>query len=154
MASVASGYVTSSVGGLVLTFTDTGSYSLPIVTKTLTIYDANGAQLAQYNMSANLTQTYNVTQDQYLSFVLSVVDQTGTVPPATVNYDAVGIYTAIYLQAMTALGCCGSRNNYFTMFKAELCQVGSQRFALSGYGVNANTMIGRANTYVNSVIGQ
>lgn len=149
MASQASGNVTSSNGGLILTFTDSGNYGT-VTSRVLNIYDPNGVLLQTYNMGANLTQNYPVTADQYLSFVLTVIDNTGTFT-ATVNYLAEGIYIAAYLKRITALGCncdCHSRI-LCNLIAGERFLSAAERFALSGLGVAANSNIQAANVYVN-----
>lgn len=155
MSSVISGQVVPSAGGLVLTFQNTGSYSLPFVSQILSVNDADGNLLyGPFNMGQNLSQAVDITGDAYLSFVNVIQDQTGVLTPIPVNYEADGVYTATFLQDMVALGCCGSKNNFYTLMKAELNWVASQRFALSALGVNADTCITNANILANSITGQ
>jgi hypothetical protein len=153
MSVVCSGSVVSSIDGLTLTFTDTGTGYGTILGRTLTVNDADGNPLyPPFDMGLSIIQEVPVTQDQYLSFILVVVDDTGLYE-CTLNYFAEGIYLAAFLQAMVALGCCGSQNNFFTMFKAELLRAAGERYSLSANGVAANTCIAFANKLVNSITG-
>jgi len=148
MASFSSGTVTNSIGGTVLTFTDTGSYTAPIVSRSLQINDYNGNPLATINMGASLTAIYNITADQYITFILSVTDNTGVVPPATVNYLAQGFYTIAYLNAITQSGC-GCNGVFCNLDIAENFLKAAQRFGIAGNGVAAQSNILAGNVYAN-----
>lgn len=145
MASTASGTVTTNLAGTQLTFTDTGSYGT-VSSRTLTISNANGVVLVTANMGSQLTYVYNITADAYLTFVLTVIDNLGTVT-ATVNYVAFGYYSAAYLNKIAVSNCgCGDFEN---LEIAELFFTASQRFALAGLGVPSNSNIVAANVYIN-----
>lgn len=149
MASVASGEVIPTIGGLVLTYLDTGSYGT-IVSRTLNVLDANGNLVAgPINMGTNLSTEINITFDQWLQFICVVVDNTGTFT-ATVDYLAEGIYTQAFLNQMVSLGCQCQRNAFCDLFKAELSFVSAERYAVSGLGIPASQLILGANIYVNS----
>src|SRR5882762_5941073 len=98
MPSVSSGTVVqNNLTGSQLLFTDAGSYTAPISSRILTIYDAYGNLLNTVNMGALLTTVFTISADAFFQFIISVTDATGVVPPATIDYVATGFYTAAYL---------------------------------------------------------
>lgn len=149
MAVVCSGEVESSIGGLVLTFRDTGTGYGTIVSRTLTISDAYGIFVTSFSMGTNLTQAYDRTSDAYLQFVLVVVDNTGTYT-CQVNIDAQGIYIASFLNAMVATGCSCKSVNSCNLMKAELNIRASNYFSIPGLGPAAQYTLDAANIYVNA----
>ena len=133
--------ISQSSAGNVLTITDTGSYAT-VSSRTLTIYDPNGNVLSVIDMGSSLTTTYDISLPQYLSFVLVVVDNTGSYS-TTVNYLANGIYLVAYVNVISQLGCscnCGSQQLIYADI-AELYNSSSLRLALGGFGVAANNAI-------------
>ena len=134
--------------GARLLFTDTGSYTAPVTSRVLTIFDANGNLLETYNMAANLTQEYDIAADAYLTFKLNVTDATGVIAPLVVNFLSAGFYTALYLLLMADSNCaCGC--NWKNIDIAEDFYKAAQRFTLAGAGVAANNNIVAANAYLN-----
>lgn len=144
--STASGSVSNNISGTLLTFTDTGSYGT-IISRTLVINDSNGVLLTTINMGANLTATYAITADAYLTFILTVVDNTGTFT-ATVNYLAYGIYIVSFLTKLANSGC-GCTGNFCNVDIAEIFLSEAQNFALFGIGPSSQANITAANVYIN-----
>jgi len=150
MGSIVSGKVSPSPGGTVLTFTNTGTYSLPFVSQVLTVYDCNGnVAYGPFNMGQNLTQTVNITADGWFSFVNVITDQTGALSPIPVNYLAEGIYIAAFLNRLVANGCNCMPQQFCTMFKAQLNEQAAEWFAIPGLGVASQSSITAANVYIN-----
>ena len=148
--SVQSGQIVASPGGKVLTFVNTGSYSLPFVSQILTVYNSVGqVAYGPFDMGQNLSQAVDITADGYLSFVNVITDQNGSIAPIPVNYDAIGIYQATYLNRLVSIGCGCQPGQFCTMFKAQLNLQASLWFAIPGLGVQAESTIVAANTYIN-----
>ena len=147
MASTASGKVTNSQDGKTLTYTDTGSYST-IISRILTIYDANGVLLNTINMGATLVSTFGITADGYYTFICTVVDNTGTFT-ATVNFLAENIYIAAMLSFLAGLGCCNGCIPE-NVFIADLYAGGAEDSGSFGFGPQAQQQITAANTLINS----
>ena len=130
--SAASGKITQTdLTGLNYLFTDTGSYTAPITSRTLNQYDDNGNLIATFDMGNNLTQAVAVTADGWNSFVLSVVDAVGGPYTATVNYLFEGIYTAAFLARMAASGCSCDNSKLWNLVKAEFNEVAAEAFTLN-----------------------
>lgn len=152
MSVVCTGTVAqNNATGTQLLFTDTGTGYGAIISRTLLVYDANGILLTPVpiNMGSVLTATLNIIVDQWLSFVLTVIDNTGTYT-CTVNFLAEGIYAFAFLNKMVGLGCGCKSHPFCNLFKAELSVVAAERFAISGLGVSATSMVTAANIYVNA----
>lgn len=150
MASTASLSIVSELGGKQLLCTDTGSYTAPVTSRTLTIYDANNVLIVQYIMNSATTQIFAVTADGYYIFVLAVTDATGVVPPATVNYYANGIYQALYTNTISQTGCgCDCDNNTLIYADiAEIYNIAGLRLAVGGFGPAAQNAITAANAII------
>jgi hypothetical protein len=151
MAIITSGTVTNSLVGTLLTFTDTTTgYSLPIISKTLTVFDAYGNQLTNppINMGSATVATFAISADAWYSFVMNVTDQAGTYQ-VTVNFLAENIYIASFLNAMVNTGCGCAPGMFCNLNKAELSISAAERFALAGSGAAADVLITSANVYVN-----
>lgn len=153
MASTPSGKVTSSQGGTVLTYLDTGSYGT-VSSRTLVIYDSNGVPVATFNMGASLSQTYNITADSYFSFVCTVADNVSGSPwIATVNYLAENICITTMVNAVSQLGCgcdCGSEKLTYIDI-SNIFRFCAESTALFGLGVSAQSLITAANTYISGI---
>lgn len=147
MASVASGIVTNNLAGDLLNFTDTGTYTAPIVSRSLQINDYQGNPLATINMGASLTANYPITADGYYIFILSVTDATGVVPPATINYLAIGFYTLAYdaIILPVACSCNCSEQTFKSLSHGELMLIGAQRSGIGQNAVNAQNQVIAAN---------
>lgn len=148
MASAASGIITNNLAGNLLTFTDTGSYQLPIVSKVLQVFDYTGTNLlATINMGAALTAAFAIITDGYYIFVLSVTDQGGVVPPATENYLAVGFYTLAFDAIITLVGCaCNvSKQTFYALVQGESFYSAAIRFGIGQNAVAAQNNITWAN---------
>lgn len=143
MALTVTGVVTSNPSGNTLTFTDTTTGVGTLVSRTLNIYNANGVLLTTINMGATLSTTYSITADQYLSFVETIIDNTGTYT-GTVNIVSDGFYWVANL-------------NMLVLFNPNFCNItislaflaAAQRYGLAGNGIAAQANIILANYYVN-----
>ena len=149
MAVVASGNVTQSANGNVLTFTDTSTGIGTLTSKTLVIYDSNGAILTTIAMGAGLTATYNITADLYMSFVMTIIDNTGTYP-FTYNFLSTTFYDTNLANIVAQMGCgCGTDNeNLIYADIGEIFKSAALRDALSALAVAAQSMITAANNYL------
>lgn len=148
--SAASATITNSLDGKTLTFNDTGSYGT-IISRSLQVNDFNGNPLSTINMGLTLTTPYGITADQWIQFVLTVVDNTGTFT-VTKNYLAEGIYTALFLNIMKQLGCsCNcSQEAFENLFIGEIFLMTAERFAIGSAPISAENNIVAANLYINS----
>ena len=149
MAVLVSGNVTNATNGLLLTFNDTTTgYTLPIVSKILTIYDAFGNVLGTINMGSTTVATFAITADAWYSFVMAVTDQTGPYT-LTVNFLAENIYIASFLNAMVNTGCGCQPGMFCNINKADLNLTAAERFSLAGNSSAADVTITAANVYIN-----
>jgi len=144
-----SGNVTQVAG--VLTFHDTSTISAPLTSKVLVVQDANGTTLATITMGSLTTATYTITSDQWLNFVMTLVDAAGS-HIVDVAYLSVYFYWQSKLNLTKALGCgCYSEKTYCKINQAnEFLETAEWYAPLVGYGILANTNIIAANTVINS----
>ncbi len=154
MASTCAITIAPSAGGKVLIINDIGSYSLPIISKILTVYGATPGQppLATFNMGSAISQEYNPAGDAYFAFALNVVDQTGVVPTGLKNILSEGVVIAAFLNRMVATGCSCATQKVWNLIKCRLNIFSAERFALSAFGVAADTCVTRANIYINAYL--
>ena len=151
--SVASGTISQTdLTGNNYLFTDTGTYSAPVTSRILTQYDPNGNLINTYNMGANLTQAIAVTADGWNSFKLNVTDNTGPLATFVLNYLFEGIFIAAALNTIAASDCGCGPSKPWSLLKGMFAEAGAEWSALGGLGVQANTLITRANIYINTVL--
>lgn len=147
--SVSSGTVVQySLDGSQLQFTDTGSYTPPIASRVLTMYDPLGNVLQTFNMGTSLTQIITISADGGYRFILAVTDSTGVVTPITIDYVAAGFYVAAYLNQFASTNC-GCEFNNCNMETAELFYNAALRFNLAGNLAAADANIKAANVFIN-----
>lgn len=149
MAVNLSGTISQSFDGTILTFTDTSSGISPVVSRTLTIEDANGNVLTTIPMGTSLTATYDITADAYFVFIEQISDGTN-IYTLTIAYLSTAFYENTYSNTIAQLGCdCNCGNEDLTYAdKAELFKAAALRFASGGFGVAANNEIIAANIYI------
>lgn len=140
MSVVVSGNVSQSASGNILTFTDTSSGIISLVSRTLQIYDQNGVLLTTINMGASLTATYNITSDGYFQFVETIVDNTGTYI-LTKNYLSTAFTDNVIVNTLTQLGCSCSLESFNFIDIAYFFRFAALRLALGGFGVSAQANI-------------
>lgn len=141
-----SGNVSQAYPGNQLTFTDT-STGLSVTSRNLVIKDANGTTLQTINMGNNLTATYNITKDVYLSFILTL---NGT-QSATVNFMSTMFYDVQALAVNSELTCGCSSKTCDTAMKAEYAKQRAITYYGFGQAVNAQKLMDAANTLIDSV---
>lgn len=150
MASIPSGKVTSSQGGTVLTYSDTGSYGT-VSSRILVISNSNGVPVATFNMGSSLTQNYTITADGYFSFVCTVVDNVSGSPwIAVVNFLAENICVTTLVNVVVQLGCgcnCGSEELTYSDITTTYIFCADSA-ALFGLGVAAQSLITAANIII------
>lgn len=149
MSVQVSGNMSQSPSGTVLTFTDTTTGIGALTSRTLQIFDPNSLLLDTVDMGASLTDTYDITQDQWLSFVETIVDNTGTYI-LTVNYLSTTFYQNAFANAIAAVPNV-TDDVFGTVWNLNLSQDNYQaalRFFIGGFGVAAQNMITQANFYV------
>jgi hypothetical protein len=138
----------SQLGGII-TFTDTSTISGSLVSRILIIKDPNDVVLATINMGVVLIATYTITSDQYLKFVETIVDGSGS-HTVEEDYMSVYFYVTQFLAIMKQLGCC--RN---TPVFNQLNEAGNYYDAANDYaltvdgGILANLNIIAANKVLN-----
>jgi len=143
MATTAS--ISQSSDGLTLTYTY--STTLTVTTASLSIYDSNGTLLTTIDMGTNLSTTYGITADVYLSFVLNV--NTGA-DIITTNY----ISTQFYKNAQAVLasvsnlpcGCIGTTCS--SLVKAREAINAATTYYAVGDSQNSQLMLNAADYYV------
>lgn len=143
MATTAS--ISQSSDGLTLTYTYVTD--LTPVTASLSIYDSNGTLLTTINMGTNLSTTYGITADVYLTFVLNVNTGAATV---TTNY----ISTQFYKNAQAQLasfsnlpcGCTGTACS--SLVKAREAINSATTYYAVGDAQNSQLMLNAADYYV------
>lgn len=153
MALTVTGNITSSipVAGLVtLTFTDTTEGVGTLVSRILTIYDDNGDMVDTINMGTNLTAQYQISQDVYLSFSETIIDNTGTYT-GIVNDTSTAFYNFTFPPLVAAiLNDCDTFGQIYNLTRAELYKDSAITFGTFGLGVNAQQNITQANFYLNT----
>lgn len=150
-ASVCSGTVTQSSNGEVLLFRDTGIYNAPVTSRVLNVYDNDGNLVQTISMGGTLTTSVNITTDVYYSFVLTVIDSTGTFT-CTVNFLSTAFFEIAFAPAIAAQDCpC---DDVFAVFynlnRANLFKEAAEIYAQRGVAQNAQANIDEANFYVNT----
>lgn len=152
MAIIVSGNVTPNTpvnGNLTLTFTDMSTGVGTLVSRILTIYNSNAVLVTTINMGATLTATYIVTTDQYLSFVETIVDNTGTYV-LTVNYLSTTFYQISFANTIAALpndfNCGSEQLTYIDI--SDLYAQAADRYALSALAPAAQNAINTANYFI------
>lgn len=146
MSTAIASVVQANLSGSELLWTDTGTYGT-IISRTLTVYDCNGNVLLTVELETALTYLYTITADAFYQFVAVIVDNTGTYT-STVDYVAIGFYTAAYLNAFNAAGC-GCNIPQCNLEIAENFYNAALRFNQASSFVAANSNIIAANVYVN-----
>ncbi len=155
MATVASGNVTAGVpvaGVVELTFTDTTTGITGLSSKTLVITDPLGTVLDTISMGAGTTATYDITSDQWLRWVLTVVDANGT-STATVDYVSIAFYQSVFapaVAALTNLETCNIFGQAQNLSLAELNKNAALDMAQFGQAVQSNALIIYANYLANT----
>jgi hypothetical protein len=101
-------------------------------------------------MGTSTSTFYNITADQYLTFVETIVDNTGSYV-LTINYLAQGIYAATFLNIIKDVGCtCNcSYETFMQLLIGELFLAAANRFAIAPASVSAQNNIVAANLYIN-----
>lgn len=148
MASVCKLSVTNSLDGKTITLTDIGSYTAPVTSRVVTVYDAFGNVLDVITFGASLTEPWNVPADAWYSFVLAVTDALGSYTN-TVNFLAENQYIASFLNTIAGSGCGCDPGMFCDMNKAELNFSAAERYALAGNSSAADKTITFANVYIN-----
>ena len=138
----------SQLGG-VITFTDTSTISGSLVSRVLVIKDPNDVVLATINMGAVLVATYTITSDQYLKFIETIVDGSGS-HVVEEDYMSVYFYTTQFLVIMKQLNCCRNKLVFNQLNEAGNYYDAANDYALTvGGGVLANLNIIAANRVLN-----
>lgn len=145
--STASGTVTQSAGGSVLTYRDTGTYGT-VSSRILVVYDPNGNILQTTPMGASLTASYDISIDQWLRFQCIVIDNTGTFT-ATVDYLSTAFYDNTYVNILAQLGCGCDLKQFNYIDISYFFRNAALRLALGGFAVAANLNVIAANAYIN-----
>jgi hypothetical protein len=149
MAVVLSGNISQNFSGTVMTFTDTSTGVGTLVSRILTIQNANDVVLDTIDMGASLTATYDITADAWFKFTEQIIDETGTYT-LTLTYLSTAFYENTFSNTIAQLGCdCNCGNEDLTYAdKGELFKAAALRFAAGGFGVAANNNIVAANIYI------
>lgn len=151
MASIVSiTVVQASLDGTQLLITDAGTYTAPVSSRVLTIFDSNGVLLATVNMGTNLTYTYTITADAAFLFVLNVTDGTGVLPAYAAPFCAQGFYTVQFLSLITTSGCGCDCNTQPMLDAGEDYLAAAQRFTLANQLPAAQANIVAANEVINN----
>lgn len=156
MAVVVSGNVSAGTpvnGNLSLIFADTSTGVGTLVSRILTIYNSNAVLVSTINMGATLTANYVITTDQYLSFIETIIDNTGTYV-LTVNYLSTTFYQISFANAIAALPCdfnCGNEQLTYIDISNLYFQT-AKRYALSALAPAAQNAINTANYFITGQI--
>lgn len=139
------GVVTQSLDGETLTFTDS-STGITVTSRILTIYDSNGELLETIDMGGNLTATYNITADVYLSFILTL----NTTQTVTVNYISTQFYILAQarLASLLSYPCKCEGATCSTMVKARECINSAITYFNIGDGESSQLMLTAADYYI------
>lgn len=146
MSTASATVVQANLIGSQLLWTDSGTYGT-VVSRNLTIYDCNGEVLLTTSLGTATTYTYNITADGFYQFIGVIIDNTGEFT-STVDFVAIGFYTATYLSLFNAsnCGCTGLQCN---IDAAENFLNAALRFNVASNFVAANTNIIAANVVIN-----
>lgn len=142
-----SGTVTQSSSGSPLVFVDTTTGLGTVSSRTLTIFDGNGTQLAFIVMGAALTTPYSITADGYFTFFEQIVDNTGTYT-LTINYLSTAFYDITFVNTMAQLGCGCSLEQFNYIDISQLFKAAAIRLFIGGLGASSQANIIAANQYI------
>jgi len=134
-------------GVALLTFLDASTGVGTLVSRTLNIYDSDSVLVDTVDMGAVLTATYGISADSYLSFVETIIDNTGTYI-GTFNMETTVFFDITFVNTVAQLGCsCGSEQvNYIDI--SLLFRSAALILAAFGLGVAAQNNITAANTFI------
>lgn len=147
MAVQTSGTITQASSGSPLTFLDTSSGLGTVSSRTLTIFDGNGMQLAFIVMGASLTANFPITADGYFTFFEQIVDNTGTYT-LTINYLSTAFYDITFVNTMAQLGCGCSLEQFNYIDISQLFKAAAIRLFIGGLGASSQQAITAANQYI------
>lgn len=145
--------VTQSIpnnGIVTLTFLDESTGITGLISRTLNIYDYNGELVDTINMGTSVTANYNIQADAYYTFIESIVDGTGALPPGTVNFLSTAFYISLFTVAVAGLVTfCGDLfGQIYNISNAQNNRYAAVDIASFGQGVVAQQLI----TYANFLI--
>lgn len=150
------GIITASQGtsGTPVTFTDNTIYtpdSPADWTRQIALYDASATLLTTLTFSgAELTVTYAVTRDQYLTAGFTAQDGPESVTEDTINIGLERYYDNKF-NSILQYGCCGiGAQNFTKLTKGIIYQYGASKALLYGQGTAFNSYITSAYAYLNS----
>lgn len=151
MALTVTATISQSSDGTQVVFLDTTTGVVGLVSRTLSILDANGVLLQQINMGATLTATYVISTDLYLQFVEVIVDNSGT-STGQVNFLSTAFYELAFAPAIAAQICpCDDLFGVlYNLNQSNLYATAAQIFAERGIGPQAQAMITQANFLVST----
>lgn len=130
-------------------FTNTTSGITGLVSKILVISNYLGVVIDTVNMGSSNVATYDVSSDQYLQFVLTIIDGSGT-SIGTFDYVSTGFfdYGFSQLTASVISGCCDTFGVIFNLNRALIYKTDALNQGIFSNGVNANNLIVQANYYI------
>lgn len=137
--------ISAPLSGSPLLVTDSSTGLPSISSRILTVYSPTGTLLDTIDMGANLTTTYDITQDQWLRFVLTLNSGAYT---EEVQYISVGFYyKALIAQSKSGCGCSGNSLCSDTA-KAMMAEKAAIFYTTYGLAVNADTSIKAADALI------
>jgi hypothetical protein len=147
MAVLTSATITQDPTGTPVTYTDTSTGVTGLISRTLTITDANGNVLQVVNMGSTLVYNFPMTKDLYLSFGLVIIDSTGTYP-LTKNYLSTVFYQIAFSNAIATYGANCNPNKCSIYDKSLQYKTAADIFASRGLAPAAQQSIDAANKYI------
>lgn len=149
MAVSLSGNITQSPSGTTLVFTDTSTGLTGVTSRVLNLYDPNGVNITTINMGTGVTAEWNITADQWISFVETIVSNEGT-NTLVLHYLSTAFYENTFANAMVGQTC--PNGDYYGVFfnlnRSQDFYQAALRFFIGGFGISAQAMITQANFYV------
>ena len=141
----ASVVISSPISGSPLLITDTSTGLPTITSRVLTIFGPTGTLLATINMGASLTNTYAITGDQWLRFVLTL--NAGAYTAETQYLSENFYYNGLINQVKSGCGCSGD-SLCADPAKAILSDKAALFYTTYGFAVNADTCIKAADALI------
>lgn len=155
MAFVLSYKILQSSNGQVLTIQDNSTYGQDgvtldnILSRVVSITDVNDVVVGTVTFDAgSLTATYNITEDQYLHFLITLTKADTSTLTELVNYMSTAFYEIAFTDVIKRQGCSCECSPSFDLQWSNYFKIAADVFAVRGLSVAAQNNISAANVLI------